>query len=112
MNRIKSALLHQAFGTEFTARTNLDPNKPLSIPFGQDSYQLIGLISPEAAREQLISLFPDQTAPTIVIPDNPANDPKFAERDIDLIRGVRQKELEDYRRQLELKGEVMIGGND
>jgi hypothetical protein len=91
-------------GTE-TGKAVVDPNKALVIPFGGDSFQLIGQVSLDSARSQLVQTFPDQLESNFVIPDNPAQDPKFAEKDIDLVRGVREKELEDYRRQLELKYE-------
>lgn len=94
---------HIAFGNAETAKAVLDPNKALMIPFGCDSFQLIGQISLDSARLNVIEMFPNQVVSKFVIPDNPAKDPKFAERDIDLVRGVREKELEDYRRQLELK---------
>ena len=110
MNRIRSVLSHIAFGTIDAAKAILDPNKALVIPFGSDSFQLIGQISLDSVRSDLIQMFPHQVVSNFVIPDNPAKDPKFGERDIDLVRGVREKELEDYRRQLELKYDDMGDG--
>lgn len=102
MNRIKSALNQLAFGSQDSVKPVLDVNKAVAIPFGCDSFQLIGVSSLESARAQLLHMFSNQESNDFVIPDSPANDPKFAERDIDLLRAVRDKELEDYRRQLEL----------
>ena len=109
MNRVKNFLCSLAFGNEDQTQAVLDPNKALAVPFGCDSFQLIGQVSLEAARSDVAQTFPNQEAPQFVIPDNPARDSKFAERDIDLVRGVREKELEDHRRRLELRHDNWIG---
>lgn len=102
VNRIKGVLSCLTFAPQEPIPQSLDANRPLVIPFGSDSFQLIGTVSLEAARKEVTSLYPDQVVSKFVIPDNPAKDPKFKERDVDLIRDIRDQELEDYRRQLEL----------
>ena len=110
MTRVKGALASLAFGGRSSgpsAKGPLDAKQALAIPFGGDSFQLIGHVSLDAARAHLLHAFPEQEAASFVIPDNPAKDAKFAERDIDLVRVEREKALEDYRRQLHLKYDMM-----
>lgn len=106
MKRIKSVLSQMAFTSQENVKSVLDVNKPVSIPFGCDSFQLIGHLSLDSARAQVMEIFPNQEASPFVIPDNPAKDGKFAEKDIDLVRAVREKELEEYRRRVELQMEI------
>ena len=106
VNRMKGILNSLSFSRTDKSEgqsTSLDVNRPLVIPFGSDSFQLIGSISLEGVRKELTELYPDQVVSKFVIPDNPAKDVKFKERDIDLVRDVRDQELEDYRRQLQLR---------
>jgi dynein light intermediate chain 2 len=99
VNRIKGILNSFTFSPQDPIPASLDTNRPLVIPFGSDSFQLIGTVSLETARKEVTSLYPDQVVSKFVIPDNPAKDPKFKERDVDLVRDIRCQELEDYRRQ-------------
>jgi len=103
ITRIKNILNSMSFSTQDSSQQSLDVNRALVVPFGSDSFQLIGSISLESSRKEIMELYPNQVVSKFVIPDNPAKDPKFKERDIDLVRDVRDQELEDYRRQLELR---------
>lgn len=102
MTRIRTLLSSLSFSTTENFDPVFDFNKPLLIPFGSDNFQIIGVISVEAVKKDLSDLYPHQEAAKFVIPDNPAADPKFKEKDIDLVRAVRDQELEEYRRQIEL----------
>ncbi|KAI1285010.1 Cytoplasmic dynein 2 light intermediate chain 1 [Halotydeus destructor] len=103
MNKTKQVLNQFAFNANSVSNIPVfEHNKPLVVPFGSDTFQNIGHSSMESMRRTFVELFP-QMATKVVIPDNPAKDANFAERDIDLIRAQKDKELEDYRRQLELK---------
>ncbi|CAG2177903.1 unnamed protein product, partial [Oppiella nova] len=79
-----------------------DYRKPIAIPFGSDSFKKIGAESIDAIKRTYIAIFP-QMVTQVVIPDDPAKDINFKERDIDLIRAQRDSELEDYKRQPQLK---------
>lgn len=108
MNKIKNVLISSGFDTSNVLSSSvsnqvqqlsdpvLDYHKPLFIPFGRDSYQLIGSSSLDTIKRELINKFP-QVSSGVVIPDNPGRDPKFAERDVDLIRSQRDQELEVFR---------------
>ncbi|CAG2119696.1 unnamed protein product, partial [Medioppia subpectinata] len=65
-----------------------DYRKPIVIPFGSDSYKKIGVDSIDAVKRTYISIFP-QMVTEVVIPDDPAKDINFKERDIDLIRAQK-----------------------
>lgn len=91
VNKLKQVLSVLSFGgSEVSIPTVFDHQKPLFIPFGGDSFQLIGYSSLDSVRRVFLQNNP-QVEPEVVIPDNPAKDPKFAERDIDLIRSQRDK---------------------
>lgn len=127
INKLRGYLGHLAFGTSPpTVNAALDHNKPIVVPFGGDSFELIGYNSLDTMRRAFVQTFP-QVATKVVIPDNPAKDPNFRERDIDLVRAHKDKAscakkldqllirfsrftqaLEEHRRQLELRHNIMM----
>lgn len=105
MNRASEILKDLAFSPQqshFSISSVFDVSKPLVIPFGADSFQLIGSpVSLDDARRELSYLFPQEQG-NFVIPDDPAKDPRYAERQIDLIYSVRKGQLEEYKSRLDL----------
>ena len=114
------------FGSEFSRSPVFDPNKPLFIPVGSDSFQEIGpppvsdqqmgfgrpsnpiIQGPEHLwKESLTSLFPqsdkEKKESETELPKNPVSDPQFAESIIDNLRKQKDVELERYRRASERK---------
>ncbi|XP_054162381.1 cytoplasmic dynein 2 light intermediate chain 1-like [Oppia nitens] len=99
MTRIRPVLNALAFETTIDSlHFQSDYTKPIVIPFGSDSFQKIGYESIDAVKRMFTEIFP-QMITQVVIPDDPAKDINFKERDIDLIRAQKDNELEDYRRQ-------------
>ena len=89
MNRCRNALNHLAFGTALDSHGFLfDYTKPIVIPFGNDSFKKIGFESIDAVKRMYVQIFP-QMVTELVIPDDPAKDINFKERDIDLIRSQK-----------------------
>ncbi|RWS14744.1 cytoplasmic dynein 2 light intermediate chain 1-like protein [Dinothrombium tinctorium] len=105
VNKMKTMFSHLAFDSSSPTATVTDHNKPLFVPFGADSFESIGQEVIEFAKNELLSLCPQKTT-KVVIPDDPAADPNFRERDIDLIYSQKRRELDEYKRQLELKSSM------
>ena len=86
MNRCRNTLNNMWFGTDTQSfGFHFDYSKPIVIPFGSDSFQKIGYESIDVVKRMYVSIFP-QLVTELVIPDDPAKDVNFKERDIDLIR--------------------------
>lgn len=115
--RVKSVFSHLAFGTALSKTSALDNSKPLIVPFGGDSFELIG--PPPLSNEQLMrlskggspyqlwmaafaSLFQPQKQETTE-KLNPATDPQFSEESVDIIREQKNQELDRYRKLCERK---------
>lgn len=105
MNRLTKILEDLAFSPQpsnLSMSAVIDVSKPLLIPFGCDSFQLIGSpVSLDDARRELDHMFPQEEG-NFVIPDDPAKDPRYVERQIDLIYSVRKGQLEEYKSRLDL----------
>ena len=105
MNRLTKILEDLAFSPQPSAVSMspvFDVSKPLLLPFGSDSFQLIGSpVSLDDARRELNHLFPQEEG-NFVIPDDPAQDARYAERQIDLIYSVRKGQLQEYKSRLDL----------
>lgn len=93
--RIKSVLTSLAFNAKLAlSEPKFDTENALFIPFGTDSLELIGHDNLESSRIAFENIWP-QTEANIIIPEDPAKDQNFRERDIDLIR--QQKDEVKYR---------------
>lgn len=89
MNRCRNALNNLLFGTAMeTLGFHFDYTKPIAIPFGSDSFQKIGYESIDVVKRMYVSTLA-QVVTELVIPDDPAKDVNFKERDIDLIRSQK-----------------------
>ncbi|KAF4517361.1 hypothetical protein B566_EDAN014162 [Ephemera danica] len=109
--RIKDVLTHHAFGTAAPKSICQDVSKPLSIPCGVESLQLIGgpgatstFKSHSAAMERwkltYTALYPQEDTETAEFPDDPGKDPNYAEPEIDKLRAQKEEELEKYRQEI------------
>lgn len=88
-NKSRLAISNLAFGNvNLGLGLATDYNKPLSVPFGADNQA--GQESLDSVKRQFTSVYP-QVATKIVIPEDPAKDPNFKERDIDLMRAQKDK---------------------
>lgn len=104
MNKVTRVLDDLAFSheTHTSIPLSVETSKPLNIPFGSDSFQLIGSpISLDEARRELNNFFPQEQG-NFVIPDDAAKDPRYAERQIDLTYSVRKGQLEEFKSRLDL----------
>jgi hypothetical protein len=91
INKSRIALNNLAFETPVDSLPfHSDYVKPILIPFGSDSFQAIGYESIEAVKRMFTSMFP-QIVTKLIIPDDPAKDINFKERDIDLIRSEKDR---------------------
>ena len=84
--RTKSVLTSLAFHVKMvSSEPKFDPENALFIPFGADSFESIGNVNLESSRIAFENIWPQAEA-NIIIPEDPAKDQNFRERDIDLIR--------------------------
>ncbi|XP_067129331.1 cytoplasmic dynein 2 light intermediate chain 1 [Centruroides vittatus] len=102
------------FGTSASKTVISDYNKPIYIPFGGDSFKSIGNLtssddsgkhfsrSIDMWKHIFLSHFPQVTS-KLTVSEDPGKDPHFKERDIDIMRAQKDKELEEYRRELQKK---------
>lgn len=110
----RALISNLVFGTSASKTVISDYNKPIYIPFGEDSFKSIGnLTSSDDTGKQFtrsidmwkhifLSHFPQVTT-KLTLPEDPGKDPHFKERDIDIMRAQKDKELEEYRRELQKK---------
>ncbi|XP_041469369.1 cytoplasmic dynein 2 light intermediate chain 1-like isoform X1 [Lytechinus variegatus] len=126
MSRTKNLVSHLAFSTTLSLKTiSVDPNKPISVPFGLDSLEQIGLppvgdddLGRSNARTPLdlwkqafTSYFPQKSTIKAIVED-PSKDPQYAEAAVDNMREQKNKELERYRKQAERRAkENKTGGS-
>lgn len=91
INKCRTALNSLAFNISMPKIPPImEYTKPVIIPFGCDSFKQIEFDSIEAVRRQYSTIF-EQSSKNFVIPNDPAKDINFAERDIDLIRAHKDK---------------------
>lgn len=122
-SRAKAALSQLAFGSGTGKGSTVDYNKPLNIMFGEDSFEAIDGSHPSntktstmmsnsynLVKQQFIDYFP-QVEQKSVVPEDPARDPYFKEKDIDIMKAQKEKELEDYRktREQEARAKNLLG---
>ncbi|XP_053212943.1 cytoplasmic dynein 2 light intermediate chain 1-like isoform X2 [Panonychus citri] len=79
-----------------------DNNNPIWMPSESDPSNFLDGDSLEILKNKMIKRW-NQIAIELILPDDPAKDENFKERDVDLIRTQRYEELEKYRRQLDHK---------
>lgn len=112
VNRMRSLISHHLFATSLNKSLQTDPNKPLLVPAGLDSFQQIG--SPPMAEKDLGRVhaktpldlwkhaytghFPQEKTMESGLLDDPAKDPQYKEHTIDILRAQKDEELERYRR--------------
>ncbi|XP_014679523.1 PREDICTED: cytoplasmic dynein 2 light intermediate chain 1-like [Priapulus caudatus] len=126
MQRTRALLAMSAFPATLSKQNDskekkvlLDHNKPVIVPFGMDSMEMIGSpllpagdISQVTARTPLelwknsyTSFFPQQSSAAPLRQEDPTSDPQYSEPTIDAVRRQRDEELERYRRLAEQRAE-------
>ncbi|XP_076028760.1 cytoplasmic dynein 2 light intermediate chain 1 [Oratosquilla oratoria] len=108
IKKIKELFSHHGFGTAPGKSIAQDYNKPLIIPAGADSLQLISgtvedtgaNMTAEAWKHTFTAKFPQESAERTVLPEDPSKDPSYAEPDIDNLRAQKDEELERIRREV------------
>ncbi|XP_064600600.1 cytoplasmic dynein 2 light intermediate chain 1-like isoform X2 [Liolophura sinensis] len=110
VTRSRALISHHLFGTSASKTLQTDHNKPLLVPAGQDSLQLIGTppladgdIGKISARSPVelwkhayTSYFPQENINNPAIVEDPAKDPHYAEAAIDTLRAQKDEELMRY----------------
>ncbi|XP_074805460.1 cytoplasmic dynein 2 light intermediate chain 1 isoform X4 [Natator depressus] len=103
---------HLAFGFDRSKSVSVDQNKPLFIPAGLDSLNQIG--PPPASDSDIGKLhahtpvdlwkkiyektFPPKSTSDLKDVNDPAQDPQYAEYEVDAMRAQKNQELEQYKR--------------
>uniref|UniRef100_A0A8C8RLQ3 Cytoplasmic dynein 2 light intermediate chain 1 n=1 Tax=Pelusios castaneus TaxID=367368 RepID=A0A8C8RLQ3_9SAUR len=103
---------HLAFGFDRSKSISVDQNKPLFIPAGLDSLNQIG--PPPASDSDIGKLhahtpldlwkkifektFPPKSTVDLKDVSDPAQDPQYAEYEVDAMRAQKNQELEQYKR--------------
>jgi len=116
-SRTKSVFSHVAFKTSLSKTASIDPGKPLIVPFGADSLELVG--APPVSSDRMMknrgnspyelwqnayeSVFPSQNSEDTEVQTNPTLDKNFADETIDNARKQKDQELERYRKLSERK---------
>ncbi|XP_072246807.1 cytoplasmic dynein 2 light intermediate chain 1 isoform X1 [Leuresthes tenuis] len=112
VSKTKSFFSHLAFDLDRGKTVSCDPNKPLIIPAGSDSFSQIG--SPPTVDVDITSLhaknpkdlwkkvyervFPTESTNEQRELKDPAKDPQYSEPQIDAMRAQKDQELEQYKR--------------
>ncbi|KAH0622746.1 hypothetical protein JD844_025346 [Phrynosoma platyrhinos] len=110
--KTRTFINHLAFGFDRGKSMSLDQNKPLFIPAGMDSLSQIG--PPPAADSDIGKLhaqspmdlwkkvfekaFPPKSIGVFKEVSDPAQDPQYAEYEVDAMRGQKNQELEQYKK--------------
>ncbi|XP_078239035.1 cytoplasmic dynein 2 light intermediate chain 1 isoform X4 [Pogona vitticeps] len=110
--KTRTLINHLAFGFDRGKSMSVDQNKPLFIPAGMDSLSQIG--PPPAAESDIGKLnaqtpmdlwnkvfekaFPPKNIGVFKEVKDPAQDPQYAEYEVDVMRGQKNQELEQYKR--------------
>ncbi|XP_022110975.1 cytoplasmic dynein 2 light intermediate chain 1-like isoform X2 [Acanthaster planci] len=120
MNRTKAQFGHLAFGAPLSINmkmANFDHHKPMMIPFGMDSLEQIGLppmsevdvhhlkvgTPMDLWKGAYTSFFPQQSVGNRLSIDDPARDTQYKEAAVDSVREQKDKDLLQYRNQVDLK---------
>ncbi|XP_041644690.1 cytoplasmic dynein 2 light intermediate chain 1 [Cheilinus undulatus] len=112
LSKTKGFFSHLAFGLDRGKTVSSDPNKPLIIPAGSDSFGQIG--SPPTTDMDINSLhaknpkdlwrkvfervFPEENTSEQKELKDPAKDPRYSEPQIDAMRVQKDQELDQYKR--------------
>ncbi|XP_032071957.1 cytoplasmic dynein 2 light intermediate chain 1 [Thamnophis elegans] len=110
--KTRALINHLAFGFDRSKSMSVDPSKPLFIPAGMDSLSQIG--PPPAADSDIGKLhaqtpldlwkkvfgkiFPPKKVDIFKEARDPAQDPQYAENEVDAMRSQKNEELEQYKR--------------
>uniref|UniRef100_A0A8C5RQT9 Cytoplasmic dynein 2 light intermediate chain 1 n=1 Tax=Laticauda laticaudata TaxID=8630 RepID=A0A8C5RQT9_LATLA len=110
--KTRALINHLAFGFDRSKSMSVDPSKPLFIPAGMDSLNQIG---PPPATDSDIGklnaqtpldlwkkvfgkIFPPKKVDIFKEARDPAQDPQYAEYEVDAMRSQKNEELEQYKR--------------
>ncbi|XP_015265648.1 PREDICTED: LOW QUALITY PROTEIN: cytoplasmic dynein 2 light intermediate chain 1 [Gekko japonicus] len=110
--KTRALINHLAFGFDRSKSMSVDQNKPLFIPAGLDSFSQIG--PPPASDSDIGKLhaqtpmdlwkkvfekkFPPKNIGVFKEVRDPAQDPQYAEYEVDAMRAQKNQELEQYKR--------------
>ncbi|KAK8786829.1 hypothetical protein V5799_023395 [Amblyomma americanum] len=109
ISKLKTSLAYLAFGSGAgpVRASHTDYNKPLHITFGEDSFEKIDGSTPASVtqvsnvyavvKKAFTEIFP-QVEQKMTIPEDPGRDPKFKEKDIDLMKAQKEAELAELRK--------------
>lgn len=94
MKKSKEILNSIGFKTNNQVKQSKDPNKPLFIELGTDSWESIGdqALTWEALKMNFVSKYPQESFNS-TIPDDPSLDPAFKEPLIDTLRSQKDEEI-------------------
>ncbi|XP_077193723.1 cytoplasmic dynein 2 light intermediate chain 1 isoform X2 [Paroedura picta] len=110
--KTRALINHLAFGFDRSKSMSVDQNKPLFIPAGLDSFSQIGCppvsdsdireLHPQTPMDLWKNVFEKNFPPknTGVFKEvrDPAQDPQYAEYEVDAMRAQKNQELEQYKR--------------
>uniref|UniRef100_A0A915AFJ7 Cytoplasmic dynein 2 light intermediate chain 1 n=2 Tax=Parascaris univalens TaxID=6257 RepID=A0A915AFJ7_PARUN len=110
--RTRALISHLVFDTSVSRSLSVDFNKPLSIPFGADSFEAIGApVSVDSTltkiratnprdmwRDAFNEIFPQKELKN-ELRDDPASDPQYRESEIDKLLEQKLRDLESYIKQ-------------
>ncbi|ESO90153.1 hypothetical protein LOTGIDRAFT_192298 [Lottia gigantea] len=110
--KTRALISHHLFDTTASKNMQIDLNKPIHVPVGQDSLQQIG--NPPLSEQDIgrvhaknpmelwkvafTGYFPQENTNNPATVKDPAKDVQFAEHAIDALRSQKDGELENYRR--------------
>ncbi|XP_059477190.1 cytoplasmic dynein 2 light intermediate chain 1 [Neocloeon triangulifer] len=108
VKRIKEDLLHKSFDSHASKNVCQDVSKPLAIPCGIDTVQLIGgpgttvtfknsAIAISRWKQTCLALYPSDNSAPVSLDVDPAKDPNYLEPDVDQLREQKDQELNKYR---------------
>ncbi|KAK3584581.1 hypothetical protein CHS0354_040283 [Potamilus streckersoni] len=123
VTKIRALISHYLFSTSSSSKLQVEHNKPLMVPEGQDSFQQIGtppLADKDIGRVQAKTPmelwkhafeghFPQHNADNAALVEDPAKDPQYAEPAIDNLRTQKDEELERYRKMSERRAKKAQG---
>ncbi|CAB3363282.1 Hypothetical predicted protein [Cloeon dipterum] len=111
LKKIREMLVVQSFETQSPKYTCQDVSKPLAIPCGKDSVQLIGgpgttvnfknsVTALTRWKQTCMALYPNDEKATVAIDVDPTRDPNYFEPEIDSLREQKDVELDKYKQQV------------
>ncbi|XP_055546339.1 cytoplasmic dynein 2 light intermediate chain 1 [Wyeomyia smithii] len=104
---VRDTMNHLGFGSPSNPfkTTATDHNGPIVVPFGADSWERIGVTPSNSERigSNYSAEIPQLNMERTVLPDDPAKDAGFREREIDALRAQRDEELMRFLRGTEIR---------